>query len=245
MAKSLFPAPLASSASSVLGPFLALAVVLAVGVPAFFGWQIQRAGSLGFWLLVIVPTVVVAAGAVIRAHRDGELRDWVKPRWGDATAGVLGGLVLSGAAYLFTRTVAPLHSPREAWLARLYLQIGDPTELRQQTTLVAAVLIVASVAEELVWRGLVTTLLAERWGSRAAWLVSALLYALAHLPAAWALADAHAGPNWLLPAGALGAGLVWGAMVRLKGGSLAPAMIAHALFDWVIVMTFRLWGAGL
>jgi len=220
-------------------------VVLAVAIPSFFGWQIQRAGTPAFWSLVVIPTALVAAIGALRAHRHGELRDWVKPRWGDATVGVLSGVILVAAAYGFTRVVAPVGGAREAWLARVYLQIGDLTNLRQHTTWLGAVVITASVAEELVWRGLVTTLLAEQWGSRRAWIGSAALYAAAHVPAAFALADGKAGVNLLLPIGALGAGLVWGALVRVKGGSLVAAMIAHALFDWCLVVMFPLWGTGL
>jgi len=224
---------------------LLVLVVLGVAVPAFFGWQIQHAGSLTFWLFVLVPTALLALLGAVRAQGHGELRDWIKPRWGDATVGVLCGVVLLAAAYGFTRVVAPTGGLREAWLARLYLQIGDLSALRQHMSVLAAVIIVASVTEELVWRGMVTTLIAEHWGSGRAWILSAVFYALAHVPAAWSLADSNAGPNWLLPMGALGAGLVWGALVRLKGGSLVSAMIAHAFFDWCVVVMFRLWGNGL
>ncbi|WP_394826980.1 CPBP family intramembrane glutamic endopeptidase [Pendulispora albinea] len=230
---------------SVPSHLLLVLVVLGVAIPAFFGWQIQHAGTFTFWLLVVVPTLILALLGAIRAQRHGELRDWIKPRWGDATVGVLSGVVLVAAAYAFTRMVSPTGGAREAWLARIYMQIGGLADLRPHTTWLAAGIIVASMAEELVWRGLVTTVIAEQWGSRRAWVVSAVLYAVAHLPAAWSLADPSAGPNLLLPAGALGAGLVWGALVRLKGGSLVSAIIAHAFFDWCVVVMFRLWGNGL
>ena len=40
---------------------------------------------------------------------------------------------------------------------------------------------------------------------------------------------------------ALAAGLLWGAMARTFG-RLAPGVLAHALFDWGVVMMFPLWG---
>lgn len=227
-------------------PVVAIAaVVLAVAVPAFFGWRSEHAGTLAFWLLVTVPTGVVAALGAFRAHRDGELREWLRPRWGDATVGVLVACALMAGAYVFTRAVAPPDSPRVAWLLRIYLQLGDPAVLRQNVGIVAGVVIFASLAEEIVWRGLVTTLLAERIGSRYAWIVSAFLYAAAHVPAAFAVGDPTAGPNLVLLLGALGAGLVWGALVRLKGGSLVAAVISHALFDWCVAMMFRLAGPSI
>ena len=50
-----------------------------------------------------------------------------------------------------------------------------------------------------------------------------------------------AGLNPVLPLAALGGGLVWGAMARAFG-RLAPSVLAHALFDWAVVMMFPLWG---
>jgi membrane protease YdiL (CAAX protease family) len=44
-----------------------------------------------------------------------------------------------------------------------------------------------------------------------------------------------------LPLAALGAGLVFGGIARLRG-RLMPAIFAHALFDWCAVMMFPLWG---
>jgi membrane protease YdiL (CAAX protease family) len=104
----------------------------------------------------------------------------------------------------------------------------------------AGAVIAAAVAEELVWRGMVTQLLAERVGSRMAWVWAAVLYALAYAPTMWALRSS-AGLNPLLVGAALGAGLLWGAMARAFG-RLAPGVLAHALFDWAVVMMFPLWG---
>jgi membrane protease YdiL (CAAX protease family) len=85
--------------------------------------------------------------------------------------------------------------------------------------------------------------LSEVCSSRWAWVVSAGLYSLAYVPTMWALA-APSGPNPILPLAALGAGLVWGMMAR-RFGRLTPGIVAHALFDWCIVVMFRLWGESL
>ena len=76
------------------------------------------------------------------------------------------------------------------------------------------VVLLAAAAEEIVWRGLVTRLIAERVGSRWAWAWAAIPYALAHVPTAWSLRDPEAGLNPLLILGALGLGLVWGGLAR-------------------------------
>jgi membrane protease YdiL (CAAX protease family) len=150
-------------------------------------------------------------------------------------------VVLFAGAYAFTKLVAPVGSPRESWLARLYLQLGHPGELRANVKTMVLGIVVAAAAEEIVWRGLVTTLLAEQFGSRRAWIYSAVAYAAAHVPTIWALRDPVAGMNPVLVMAALAAGLVWGAMARMFG-RLPPAILSHALFDWMVVMMFRLWG---
>jgi len=221
-----------------------LAVILVIGTGHWLAWDLSRAGTNAFWALVTAPTLVVALVACWRLHRDGELAEMMRPNWGDFTRGFGGTLVLFAGAYAFTRIVAPTGSPRESWLARLYLQLGHPGDLRAHVTLVAIGIIVAAAAEEIVWRGLVTTLLAEAAGSRRAWIFGAVTYALAHVPTIWALRDPVAGLNPVLVIAALGAGLVWGGMTRAFG-SLPQAIVSHALFDWTVVMMFRLWGTSI
>jgi hypothetical protein len=53
--------------------------------------------------------------------------------------------------------------------------------------------------------------------------------------------DPDAGPNPLVPLAALGAGLVWGWMAQ-RYERLLPGIFSHVLFDWTVVMMFRLWG---
>ena len=218
-----------------------LGIVLILGAASSLGWQVTRAGTAGFWVLVTAPTMVLAVVALGRAYRDGVLLDWMRPQWGDFSRGFAGTLALFGLAYAFTKLAVPAGSPRESWLARLYLQLGHPDALRSNAALVATGMLVAAAAEEIVWRGLVRELLAEQLGSRFAWIYAAIAYAAAHLPTLWALRDPVAGLNPVLVIAALGGGLVWGAMARAFG-RLPPAIVAHALFDWVVVMMFRLWG---
>src|SRR4051794_13402168 len=78
-------------------------VVAVVAVGHFFAFQPARAGTTSFWALAIVPTLVLAAVAVARAARDGELREWLTPKWGDATAGVLAAGAILAGAWAFTR----------------------------------------------------------------------------------------------------------------------------------------------
>lgn len=228
-----------------LAKLLAVAgVVAVVGASYWFGWDLARAGTTTFWVLMIAPHVLLAIAGGWRLHRDGELRELMRPNWGDFTRGFMGALAVFAAAYAFSKLVTPVGSPRESWLARIYLQLGHPGALRTHVALVAIAIIIAAAAEEIVWRGYVSQLLAEQFGSRRAWIFSAIAYALANVPTVYALRDPVAGWNPVLVFASLGAGLVWGGMTRMFG-RLPPAIVSHALFDWVVVMMFRLWGTSI
>ena len=232
-----------SSAHNPVTPFAVAFISIAVvasGVASYLAFSPERSGHLAFWTLAVGPTGVLAAIAAVWAQRQDLLREWLSPRWGDFTRGILGAVGLFLAAWGVTHVAAPVGSPREIWLVSLYGQIGDPRVLQAHAPAVAAVVLAAAVGEELVWRGAVTQLLAERVGSRTAWLWSAGLYTLALAPTAWSLGSA-AGLDPMLVVAAAGGGLVWGGMARAFGG-LVPSILAHALFDWAVLMMFPLWG---
>lgn len=216
-------------------------IVVTIAVASHFAFQPSRAGTPAFYLWMAVPTVALAIAGCVRAHQDGVLRQWFRLRAGDLTIGILSAGVLFAGSWAFSKT---LKLPQVLWLARLYDQVGDAAALRKHVSLLIAVMVLMAVAEEVVWRGLVVSLLEEKIGSRRAWVWSSVLYAVAHVPTIWALADINAGPNPLVVAAALGAGLVWGFMAR-RFERLVPGMISHVFFDWVVLMMFRLWGPGI
>lgn len=230
------------------------AIVLAIGTGAHFAFQLSRAGQPSFFLCIAAPTIIIAIIGAVRAHREGNLyrrssfdeggAGWLNVRSGDFTRGFFAAALLFGVAYGAMKVVAPAGSDRESWVARLYLQIGDPTQLKRSMASVVVAILVMAVAEELVWRGLVTSLLEERVGSRRAWVWAAVLYAGAHAPTIWALRDPVAGLNPIIVASSLAAGLVWGYMSR-RFERLLPGIFSHALFDWTVLMMFRLWGPSL
>ena len=213
-------------------------IVVVIAVASHQAFQPERAGTPSFFLWIGVPTLALAIVGCLRARREGVLRDWFRPRTGDFSRGFLGAVILFGGSFAVSKA---LKLPHVMWIARLYEQIGDAAELRQHVTAVIVTIIVIAAAEEVVWRGLVTSLLEEKIGSRRAWVWSAVLYAVAHVPTIWALADPNAGPNPLVPMAALAAGLVWGFMAR-RFQRLFPGIVSHALFDWTVMMMFRLWG---
>ncbi len=217
------------------------AIVVTIAIASHFAFQVERAGRFQFVLVMAAPTLIFAAYGIHRAWKDGVLKSWITVRSGDFTRGFAAAGVLFGLAYGASRLIAPVGSPRESWLARIYLQLGDPTTLRKNVAFVVGVIIVMAIAEEIVWRGLVTSLLEEVIGTRRAWVWAAVLYAVAHLPAVWGLRDPVAGANPFMPLAALGAGLLWGGMAR-RYERLLPSIFSHVLFDWTVVMMFRLWG---
>lgn len=218
-------------------------IVLAVGIASHLAFAESRAGSRWVFIFMAIPTVVLAAIGMARAFQDGVLKDWVAVKGGDFTRGFASAAILFGGAYGFSKYLTPPTAPQAVWLARLYDQVGDPAELRKNVGTVVAAIAIMAAAEELLWRGFVTGLLEEKVGSRRAWIYSAGLYAIAHIPTAWQL-KGSSGPNPLVVLAALACGLLWGFMAR-RFGRLLPSFFSHVLFDWTVLMMFRLWGSSI
>lgn len=216
-------------------------IVLAVAVASSLAFDLSRSGTAAVFVIMGVPTVALAVAGVFYARHYGFLKSWITVKSGDFTRGFAAAAILFGGAYLFMRIAAPPDSVRASWFARLYLQAGDPTVLRKHVGLVVLGIVVLSIAEEIVWRGFVIALLEDLMGWSRAWMGAAVLYALAHLPTIWMLRDPVAGLNPVLVLGALACGLVWGGMARLYD-RLLPSIFSHVLFDWTVIMMFRLWG---
>jgi membrane protease YdiL (CAAX protease family) len=216
-------------------PLVVLAVIAtSSGIafrPAWFGkpW---------FWVTLLGAYGVLAGWALYRMWEEGILRDVFAIRRGDFSLGVISGLVLLGAGWVGQAVLTPTGSPEQAWLAFIYLLLGDPMELRRSIPMTLVLLSIAAL-EEIVWRAMVLDSLMQKLGSRRAWPLAALLYALALLPTAFTLQPAGLGPNPLLPLAALGCGLVWSFTARLVG-RLPPLIISHMVFTYFTATQFRL-----
>lgn len=220
------------------------AVVASLALASYFAFQPVHAGAWTFAAILGGVNLALAVFSVLwLRHEDGDLA-MLTPRSGDLSIGMASSLILFAGAYAMVQFVATPGTPREAWIARIYLQLGSAAALRENMLIVVALLLAVSVSEEVIWRGLMPRLLETRFGSRRAWMLAAVLYALAHAPTLHVLAAPGAGLNPMLVLGALGAGLVWGAFARIFG-RLGPGIISHAMFDWTVVVMFRLWGKGL
>lgn len=216
---------------------IALGVTAAVAAVITWAFAPARAGELAMILAIGACYAVLTALTALRLRRRGELGALLRPASGDLTLGALSAGLLYGAAHLVTQTITARGTPREGWIMRLYLQLGDP-EAHGRVLLGGAVFVVAAL-EEFVWRGLVTRAIEEVVGLRRAVVITALLFALAHLPTLFVLAMPPAGLNPLIVLAALGGGLLWG-VIYARAGRLVPALFAHALFSWAVV-EFPVW----
>lgn len=221
---------------------IAVAVVMVAGALTI-AMQPSMSGSPLALAVLGVPYLGLSVLAILYFRREGTLGDKLRPRSGDLTFGALVTVMLFFGAIAGRKFLAPHGSVREAWVMRVYLQIGDP-ELMQQRVVGASLAIgLVAILEEIAWRGLIYALVEERFGTRRAWPVTAVLYAAAHIPTIVLLRDPYAGPNPLIVLAALGCGLVWGLIVA-RTGRLPVAIFSHALFTWCIAVQFPLWRLG-
>lgn len=212
-------------------------VVTVVAAALGFVFRPALAGTPTFYLSLLGAYVVLGVPALYRMWDHGTLLDRLKPRWGDLSIGAVTAGALLLASFGARSVLAPADEPRQAWLYAIYLQLG-PSELIQRSVWITVCVLLIAILEELVWRGLVLDALADRFGSRRSWPLAALLYAAAHIPVAFTLADPLAGPNPLLPLAALGCGIVWSFLAGLLG-RLPPVMISHAAFIYFSTVQFR------
>lgn len=217
---------------------VAAVVTLSTAAVVTYAFSLERAGKPSMLVAMGALYAVLAAAGLYRLRARGELRAQMMPRGGDLTRGAFTAALLYGMAMAVHLTITGRGSPREGWIMRLYLQLGDP-DAEGRVFVGGAVFAIAAL-EEIVWRGLVMRALEGPLTLQRAWLVSTLLFAAAHLPTCFLLADPVAGPNPMLVMAALGCGLVWGYIVAIRSQRLVPAIFAHALFTWAVV-EFPIW----
>jgi membrane protease YdiL (CAAX protease family) len=206
---------------------IAVVVTLVIAGAMAFSFRDEVAGTTLFWIGLAVPHALLAAFGIYRFYQDGELLTVLRPRAGDVSIGALIAAVMLGAGWLVRNGLFGPATERAGWLLRLALQLGGAKPSPQ---MVLAIALIASL-EELVWRGLVLHSLTESVGSRRAWPLAALFYALAHIPTVFLLAIPVAGPNPVLLFAAAGCGLVWSFAASLMG-RLPAVMISHAVFSY-------------
>jgi membrane protease YdiL (CAAX protease family) len=152
---------------------------------------------------------------------DGEAaRKLLRPRPLLLLVGAGAGASMAAATWL----LYPLLTRVAPFVARdtglLYAAFRAPS-----LAIVALALAPIVLGEELVWRGAVQAALVRRLGPVAGVAVAAGAYALAHAPLV----------SPVLVLVALACGLCWGAL-RAATGSLVPALIAHLVWDALVLL---------
>jgi membrane protease YdiL (CAAX protease family) len=214
--------------------WLVVAVVTAAYAAAF---RIDVNGTAAFFAWFGLPHLALSAYAAFSLHRDGTLAARLKPRFGDLSLGVVVGLALLLASWVGRAVLVPSGTPRTLWLYMLYARLGDPEELQRSVVLTLS-LIVITLMEELVWRGLVLERLNERLGTRFGWVAAAALYALASVPTLYLMRVPDIGLNPLLTIAAFGCGMVW-SFLTARLGRMLPSAISHAAFSYFSAVQFR------
>jgi hypothetical protein len=223
---------------------VAAAVTVASALVMRFALDPARAGepvALGAFA-VLYGALAIATVLWLRRRRELAL---VRPASGDIALGAASAALLYLLAMGTRLLLAPQGTPREAWIVRVYLALGESGAMRllrgpeSSGPLLGIVVLCIAALEELTWRGLVLCSLERALGSGRAVVLSTLFYVLATAPSMALLRDPQAGLNPLLVLGALGGGLAWSALY-LRRGRLLPAVFSHALFSWALV-EFPLW----
>lgn len=214
-----------------------LLTLVVAGLAMTFAFRLEVAGTPWFWVVLTSSYLLLGALALRKLWNDGRLVDVLTPRWGDLSLGVVTGALLLLASLAARGALAPADGPRLAWVLRIYAQIGD-TDAVQKSLPYTALLLLIVVCEELAWRSMVLDELTQRFGTRRAWPLAALLYAIAALPTLVTLRDPLAGYNPLLVTAAFGCGMVWSFLASLKG-RLAPVLIAHGVFTYFSLAQLR------
>jgi uncharacterized protein len=215
-------------------------VVALIAASTALGMRPALAATPWMWLALGIPYALLALIALHKMWDEGTLVDALKPRWGDLSLGVGLAAVLLVASWAARSLLAPPGSSRHVWLLRIYLQFGSAETIQRSLWLTLLVLVIPFF-EELVWRHMVLKEITDRFNSRRAWPLAALLYAVALLPSVFTLQDPIAGPNPLLFTAALGAGIVW-SFVASTLGRLPPVIISHMAFTYFSATQFRLPG---
>jgi membrane protease YdiL (CAAX protease family) len=193
-----------------------LAVLPALLVPAV--WLVPERGMLAMLAIFFTSSLVASAVALASLGRQAWLALGLRPAgWRPIVLGTLGALAVSVAVTHLG--IEPQGMKQAMETARAPAQFAAS---------LAVMAILAPVAEEMVFRGLLYGWLAGRWGTGTAWIVSSILFAAAHVEPAHAIL--------VLPLG------LWFGWLRRRTDSLWPSLVAHMANNGLAVVAAALLG---
>ena len=186
-----------------------LAVLPALLAPAV--WLVGDSGMLPMLAIFFTSSLVALALATAPLGRQALPALGFRPAgYWPVLLGTVGALVVSVTVTQFG--IDPQGVREAIKIAR------EPAQFAASFAIMA---ILAPLVEELVFRGLLYGWIAGRWGTIAAWLVSSILFAAAHVEPAHAIL--------VLPLGLL---FGW---LRRRTDSLWPSLVAHAANNGVAI----------
>ena len=98
--------------------------------------------------------------------------------------------------------------------------------------------VLTPMLDEIVWRGWLQDRLSVVVPRGLGWVLTAGLYGLQAVPTVFTLSDSVAGPNPLLLALAMVAGLLFSFLTHITGRA-TPSMVAHAAFSYFMLLQLR------
>jgi len=190
----------------------------------------QAPGSVVFYPLILVPVILGLRGAERRIGARSSSRWSIDARWHDDRAAWFAVPLLAVAAgfvqplaQAVTHASTPLPEPI----------LGRPTTYMVAYFVAAAVM--APVAEELLFRGLLLGWLLRHWSAWLAVVATSALFAAAHILFMHYRADGLAS-TFL-------SGMVLG-WLRVSTGRVFPGMVLHATFNGLIIALADLGDVG-
>jgi membrane protease YdiL (CAAX protease family) len=179
-------------------------------------------GRLGLW--TAIGGAAVSLGVAILLLDRPAPAALLQPSARRVLLGAVAGAAMAAATYLLYPLMIRVAPFIATDTAALYAAFRAPSYILASVALVPII-----VGEELVWRGVVQTALLPRAGTAGAVLLAAAVYGLVHAPLG----------SPVLVAAAFCCGLVWGAL-RAATGSLVPSLVAHLLWDALVLFWWPL-----
>jgi uncharacterized protein len=186
-----------------------LAILPALLVPAV--WLVRDGGMLPMLAIFFISSLIALALAMAPLGRQA------LPALGFRPAGFWPVLLGTAGALVVSVTVTQFGIDPEGVKEAIKIA-REPAQFAASFVVMA---ILAPLVEEAVFRGLLYGWIAGRWGTIAAWLVSSILFAAAHVELAHVIL--------VLPLG------LWFGWLRRRTDSLWPSLVAHVVNNGVAI----------
>ncbi|MFQ5744108.1 MAG: type II CAAX prenyl endopeptidase Rce1 family protein [Acidobacteriota bacterium] len=195
---------------------LALALHVSISLLALSAGLSIRASVIVAEVAALLGLSVWVAGRLgLSLQAAFALRRAAKVHWLMAVVAVIPLQVAGGA---MQQVILDAWPQMRELLARSMQELTRTDSLADRAMLLLAGVVVAAICEEVLFRGLLLQLLARHSGWTSAILLDGLLFAAFHLE-----------PVGLIPRTAVG---VFLGLLVFRSGSLYPAMVAHATFNF-------------